>query len=144
MKTALLGLAACLSVAVPAAAQDHYQSSPPRRTVVEKDWGPWLGPYRAKLVPSLMQDFGERYLYAAANSALPPPRPGERRVVFLGDSITDLWDLSKSYSRFYEKCPVLKAEMPELRQGRLLLCDLTAQVIQRCLDLLGIRTVERM
>ena len=97
MKTALLGLAACLSVAVPAAAQDHYQSSPPRRTVVEKDWGPWLGPYRAKLVPSLMQDFGERYLYAAANSALPPPRPGERRVVFLGDSITDLWDLSKSF-----------------------------------------------
>lgn len=97
MKTALLGLAACLSVAVPAAAQDHYQSSPARRTVSEKDWGPWLGPYRAKLVPSLMQDFGERYLYAAANSALPPPRPGERRVVFLGDSITDLWDLSKSF-----------------------------------------------
>ncbi len=44
-----------------------------------------------------MQDFGERYLYAEANHALPPPRPGERRVVFLGDSITDLWDLSKSF-----------------------------------------------
>jgi lysophospholipase L1-like esterase len=71
----------------------HYQSSPERRTVVEKDWGQWLGPFRQKLVPSLMQDFGERYLYAPADAALQPPAPGERRVVFLGDSITDMWNL---------------------------------------------------
>lgn len=94
---ALACMAACLLASAPTRAQDHYQSSPERRTVAEKDWGPWLGPFRAKLVPSLMQDFGERYLYAAANRALPAPRPGERRVVFLGDSITDLWDLSKSF-----------------------------------------------
>ena len=31
-----------------------------------------------------------------------------------------------------------------LRESRLLLCDLTARVIQSCLDLLGIKTVERM
>ncbi len=55
-----------------------------------------------------------------------------------------LWDLAKTYSGFFQNCPVLKAETPELRQGRLLLCDLTARVIQRGLDLLGIRTVERM
>jgi arginyl-tRNA synthetase len=55
-----------------------------------------------------------------------------------------LWDLSKSYSGFFQNCPVLKAPTPELRQSRLLLCDLTARVIQRALDLLGIRTVERM
>jgi arginyl-tRNA synthetase len=55
-----------------------------------------------------------------------------------------LWDLSKSYSGFFQNCPVLKAPTPELRQSRLLLCDLTARVIQRGLDLLGIRTVERM
>ena len=96
-----LAVLACLGAgllnAAPVRAQDHYQSSPARRIVVEKDWGPWLGPYRARLVPSLMQDFGERYLYAPANRALPLPRRGERRVVFLGDSITDLWDLSKSF-----------------------------------------------
>jgi lysophospholipase L1-like esterase len=74
-----------------------YQSSPERRAVKEKDWGPWLGPFRAKLVPSLMQDFGERYIYAAANHALPPPKAGERRVVFLGDSITDRWNLEASF-----------------------------------------------
>ncbi len=55
-----------------------------------------------------------------------------------------LWDLAKSYSGFFQNCPVLKAETPELRQSRLLLCDLTARVIQKGLDLLGIHTVERM
>jgi len=57
---------------------------------------------------------------------------------------TYLWGLAKAYSGFFQNCPVLKAETPELRQSRLLLCDLTARVIQRGLDLLGIRTVERM
>ena len=55
-----------------------------------------------------------------------------------------LWDLAKAYSGFFQNCPVLKAETPALRESRLLLCDLTARVIQRCLDLLGIKTVERM
>jgi arginyl-tRNA synthetase len=55
-----------------------------------------------------------------------------------------LWDLARLYSAFYDNCPVLKAESPELRRSRLLLCDLTARVIQRGLGLLGIGTVERM
>jgi arginyl-tRNA synthetase len=55
-----------------------------------------------------------------------------------------LWDLAKTFSGFNQNCPVLKAETPQLRHSRLLLCDLTARVIQRGLDLLGIRTVERM
>jgi arginyl-tRNA synthetase len=55
-----------------------------------------------------------------------------------------LWDVAKAYSGFNENCPVLRAETPELRQSRLLLCDLTARVIQHGLQLLGIQTVERM
>ncbi len=55
-----------------------------------------------------------------------------------------LWDLAKAYSVFNHNCPVLKAETAELRQSRLVLCDVTARVIQRGLELLGIRTVERM
>jgi arginyl-tRNA synthetase len=55
-----------------------------------------------------------------------------------------LYDLAKSYSRFNQTCQVLKAETPALRQSRLLLCDLTARVIQEALQLLGIRTLERM
>jgi arginyl-tRNA synthetase len=55
-----------------------------------------------------------------------------------------LWELSKNFSKFFQECPVLKADTPELRRSRLLLCDLTGRVIQLCLSLLGIRTVERM
>jgi arginyl-tRNA synthetase len=55
-----------------------------------------------------------------------------------------LWDLAKAYSRFFEGCPVLKAATPELRNSRLVLVDLTGRVIRQTLDLLGIRTVERM
>lgn len=55
-----------------------------------------------------------------------------------------LWDLAKAFSSFYEACPVLTAPTPELRDSRLLLVDLTGRVIRQALDLLGIRTVERM
>jgi arginyl-tRNA synthetase len=55
-----------------------------------------------------------------------------------------LWELSKTYSGFFQNCPVLKAPTPELRRSRLFLCDLTARVLQCGLGLLGIRTVERM
>lgn len=55
-----------------------------------------------------------------------------------------LWDLSRTFSGFFQNCPVLKAPTPELRLSRLLLCDLTARVIQKGLHLLGIETVERM
>jgi arginyl-tRNA synthetase len=52
--------------------------------------------------------------------------------------------LAQSYSTFYEACPVLKADTPEIRASRLLLCDLTARVLKQGLELLGIETVERM
>ena len=55
-----------------------------------------------------------------------------------------LRDLTTTYSSFYQNCPVLRAESTSLRQSRLLLCDLTARIIQRVLQLLGIETVERM
>jgi arginyl-tRNA synthetase len=55
-----------------------------------------------------------------------------------------LWDLAKAASVFYEACKVLKAETPGLKESRLLLVDLVGRVIQQALDLLGIRTVERM
>ncbi len=80
-----------------AAGPELYQSSPTRRTVAERDWGPWLGPFRSQLIPSLMQDFGERYIYAKADAALAAPAPGTNRVVFLGDSITDRWNLGLAF-----------------------------------------------
>ena len=55
-----------------------------------------------------------------------------------------LFDLANRYSTFFEQCPVLRAESDELRQSRLLLCDLTARTIQKGLELLGIKVVEKM
>ena len=36
--------------------------------------------------------------YAEVNSKVPPPNPSRPRVVFLGDSITDLWRLNEYYT----------------------------------------------
>lgn len=55
-----------------------------------------------------------------------------------------LWDLAKTYSGFFQNCPVLTAETALLRRSRLALCDITARTIQLSLGLLGIGTVERM
>jgi len=55
-----------------------------------------------------------------------------------------LFELANRYSTFFEQCPVLRAETPEIRESRLLLCDLSARTIQKGLELLGIRTVEKM
>jgi arginyl-tRNA synthetase len=57
---------------------------------------------------------------------------------------TYLFDLASKYSEFFEHCPVLKAESDQLRNSRLLLCDLTARTIAQGLKLLGIEVVERM
>ena len=54
-----------------------------------------------------------------------------------------LFELAGRFTAFYENCPVLKAE-PAVRDSRLALCDLTAQVLKKGLDTLGIETVEQM
>ena len=55
-----------------------------------------------------------------------------------------LFELAKSFSTFFEQCPVLKAETDEQRNSRLLLCDLTARTLKQGLALLGIEVVKRM
>ncbi len=55
-----------------------------------------------------------------------------------------LYDLASDYARFFDKCPVLKAEPDSLKNSRLVLCDLTARTLQLGLSLLGIHVVERM
>ena len=52
-----------------------------------------LDQYRAKRIAVFTDDFGQLARYREANAALKPPAPGENRVVFFGDSITDIWHL---------------------------------------------------
>ena len=55
-----------------------------------------------------------------------------------------LFDLANAYSSFFEHCPVLKADNEQIRNSRLLLCDLTARTLEQGLSLLGIPVVEQM
>ena len=54
-----------------------------------------------------------------------------------------LFELANNFHTFYEACPVLKSEEP-VRSSRLALCNLTGRVLERGLDLLGIKVPEKM
>ena len=54
-----------------------------------------------------------------------------------------LFELATLFHKFYESCPVLTAAV-EVRDSRLVLCDLTARTLRQGLNLLGINVVEQM
>ncbi len=55
-----------------------------------------------------------------------------------------LFELATAFTAFYERCPVLRAADAETRASRLALCALTAAVLEKGLDLLGIEAPTRM
>jgi arginyl-tRNA synthetase len=57
---------------------------------------------------------------------------------------TYLYELAADFTAFYEHCPVLKAPDADTRASRLALSDVTARVLARGLDLLGIDAPEQM
>ncbi|MFX0167892.1 MAG: arginine--tRNA ligase [Candidatus Hodarchaeota archaeon] len=54
------------------------------------------------------------------------------------------YTLCVAFNSFYNNCPVLKAETPDLKAARLLLVQLSRQVLSNALQLLGITPLERM
>jgi lysophospholipase L1-like esterase len=58
---------------------------------------PGLDQYRASRIAVYVNDYGQLARYRDANAALKPPAPNENRVVFFGDSITDIWKLDDSF-----------------------------------------------
>ncbi|MDD0823498.1 arginine--tRNA ligase [Mannheimia sp. AT1] len=54
-----------------------------------------------------------------------------------------LYELAGEFSSFYEACPILNAE-ENVKNSRLALAALTAKTLKQGLDLLGIKTVEKM
>ena len=54
-----------------------------------------------------------------------------------------LYELAGSFMRFYEACPILKAE-DAVRDSRLALSTLVAEALNQGLELLGIETLEQM
>ena len=58
--------------------------------------------------------------------------------------LTDyLFDLAKKFNTFYNACPILNQE-DEVLLSRLLIADRTAEILRQGLDILGIKTVNRM
>ena len=80
-------IAACLSGLIVAAQQPSIPSTS----------NSGLDQYRASRIAVFTNDFGELARYRDANAALKPPAPGENRVVFFGDSITDMWKLGEYF-----------------------------------------------
>lgn len=53
-----------------------------------------LDQYRSSRIAVFTDDYGQLARYREANAKLGPPAAGENRVVFFGDSITDIWKLA--------------------------------------------------
>lgn len=80
-------LTATVAVALSAFSQQPALSIP-------SSGSPGLDQYRASRIAIYTDDFGELKRYREADAALGPPAAKEKRVVFVGDSITDYWKLA--------------------------------------------------
>ncbi len=69
------------------------QSTQPGQLPIPSTGFAGLDQYRASRIAVFTDDFGQLGRYREANAALKPPASGENRVVFFGDSITDIWHL---------------------------------------------------
>ena len=58
---------------------------------------PGLDQYRASRIAIFTDDFGQLARYRDADASLKPAATNENRVVFFGDSITDLWKLEEYF-----------------------------------------------
>jgi len=56
-----------------------------------------LDQYRASRIAVFTDDYGQLARYRDANAKLPAPAANENRVVFFGDSITDIWHLENYF-----------------------------------------------
>src|SRR6266446_3959884 len=84
-------------LSLTAFAQQAAQPVQPNATLKPMTGAERLQQWRLSQMPMLMDDFGELGRYRDANAALNPPAPSENRVVFFGDSITDIWHLDEYF-----------------------------------------------
>jgi len=91
---AALALLACASAGAQASPTP---SSQPLTATVPSTGFAGLDRYRASRIAVYTNDYGQLARHRDANAALKPPIAGENRVVFFGDSITDIWNIAESF-----------------------------------------------
>jgi lysophospholipase L1-like esterase len=104
MKTLMIGLTAVLLISTCVSAQ-----SVPKQDQLHKATADGCSnlPLLEKQVEGMenrLRDWPELGRYADANAKLAPPAAGEQRVVFMGDSITDMW-ANPQYGGFFPGKP---------------------------------------
>lgn len=97
MKTSLVLVGAMLSCAAAAFAQSTPSGTVPGTAQDGYESAHSLEMYREGNASMFMNDFGQLRRYHDADVALGPPTQGEPRVIFFGDSITDIWRLDESF-----------------------------------------------
>ena len=124
--------------------------------------GPYIQYAHARIC-SIFRKAGQAMppLAAVAGDISRPEAPEERAlakaVLGLGDAVEStlstysphklcgyLFELASTFTAFYEHCPVLGAPDAPTRASRLALCALSAAVLSRGLDLLGMEAPPRM
>jgi len=84
-------------VVVLLATQALAQQSPQAPPSIPSTGFAGLDQYRASRIAVFTDDFGQLARYRQADAALGPLAAGENRVVFFGDSITDIWHLDQYF-----------------------------------------------
>ncbi len=119
--------------------------------------GPYLQ-YATARIRSIFRRAGDEDVPADAVAiTAPPERALALRLLDFGAALSQLgqtaephrlcaflYDVASLFTTFYEECPVLKADSPELRASRLALCAVTLRVLATGLDLLGVPVPEQM
>jgi arginyl-tRNA synthetase len=131
-----------------------------RMLAAEGRTGPYLQ-YALARIHSIFRRAAEQGVVRTPHPALKLQEPAERKLALelldFGNAVLEageglkphrlcgyLYDLATAFTAFFETCPVLKAPDDATRVSRLALCESTARVLSRGLDLLGIAAPERM
>jgi lysophospholipase L1-like esterase len=91
----LLALAVTFATCAPA--QQSTQPAPQAPPPIPSTGFAGLDQYRARRIAVFFDDFGQLGRYRDANAKLALSAPNENRVVFFGDSITDIWHLDEYF-----------------------------------------------
>lgn len=86
--------------AMCAAVAQQVSQTPPSNSPAPAHPRPTYPPpnsWQQRMMDTFANDFGQLAWYREADSALGPPAPGEKRVIFYGDSITAIWNLNQSF-----------------------------------------------